>query len=288
VRRTRFWSGQGLRGERLEVLPRLGAATRLGGLGVAARGGYRQNLYREDDTLSARGGADARLDLDLALARPFGAVLHTFEPRLGLQWEEAGRGGTVPLYDRSDAFAHRTTASLLVENRLLADASLRTLAAVDLEARYDLGATRWLPLRGELGWTPNPALSLWADGEFDPAVEDPWLRWSARGSLRDRRGDRVYAEYRYLKREAGYLDAGLEVPVRRVLTLQYRNRYSARESRTLEESIGARLDHPCWAVQLTYSRNWLDDEDRFEQRYYAQLEITGLGRLGSVKGLLPR
>ena len=225
--------------------------------------------------------------MDLALARPFGAVLHTIEPRLGLRWEEAGRGGTAPDYDGSDEFAHRTTASLLVENRLLADASLRTLAALDLEARYDLGAAQWLPLRGELGWFPSAAVSLGADGELDPGIEDPWLRWSARGSLRDRRGDRLYADYRYLKQEAGYLDAGLEIPVRRVLTLQYRNRYSAWERQVLEESYGARLDHPCWTVQLTYSRNWRDD-DRFEHRYYVQLEITGLGRLGSVKGLLPR
>ena len=76
--------------------------------------------------------------------------------------------------------------------------------------------------------------------------------------------------------------------MRRVFTLQYRNRYSAWERQILEESYGVRLDHPCWALQLTYSRNWLEDDDQFEQRYYAQLELTGLGRLGSVKGLLPR
>ncbi|MDF1552754.1 MAG: LPS assembly protein LptD [Deferrisomatales bacterium] len=287
VRGTRFWRGQGLRGERLEVVPGLGASGSLGALGLAARSGYRQNIYRVDDEWTARGGADAQLDAELTLARPFGAVLHTLEPRLSLQWEEEGRGGAPPGFDHQDEFAHTTTASLQLENRLLTDTGLRTLAALDLDARYELGASRWLPLRGELDWFPSDAVSLGAAGEYDPGVADPWLSWSAQGDLRDRRGDRLFAGYRYLKQEAGYLDAGLEIAVRRVLTLQYRNRYSARETQILEESYGAQLHHPCWAVQVTYSRNWQADENRYDHRYYAQLEIAGLGRLGALKGLLP-
>ncbi len=287
VRGTRFWRGQGGSGERLEVVPGLGASASLGGLGLAARSGYRQNIYRVDDEWTARGGAGAQLDVELTLVRLFGAVLHTFEPRLSLQWEEEGRGGTAPQFDQQDEFANTTKASLQLENRLLTDASLRTLAALDLDARYDLGESRWLPFRGELGWFPSDALLLEADGEYDPGVADPWLSWSTQGDLRDRRGDRLFAGYRYLKQEAGYLDAGLEIAVRRALTLQYRNRYSARETQILEESYGARLDHPCWAVQMTYSRNWQEDENRYEHRYYAQLEISGLGHVGKMKGLLP-
>jgi len=288
VRGTRFWRGQGVRGERLELAPGLGAATSLGGLGVAARGGYRQHLYHVEDQWIARGGADAQVDADLALARRYGSLLHTVEPRVGVQWTEAGRGGEAPEFDAGDTFGHRTTASLLLENRLFADSALASLATLDLEARYDLGQSAWLPLRGAVGWFPNDAVALEGDGEFDTAAADPWLRWSARGSVRDRRGDRLFAGYRYLKQAAGYLDGGVEIPVRRVLTLQYRNRYSARERQVLEESFGVQLNHPCWALLVTYSRNWRDDEDRFERRYYAQLELSGLGRLGSMKGVLPR
>jgi LPS-assembly protein len=287
VRATRFWRDDGDRGERWEFQPELGADLGLAGLGLFARAGYRQNVYDTGGATVSHGAAHTETGAGATWVRSYGSLLHTVEPSLRLSWDEAGRGGTTPVFDDQDVFANRSLLFWRVESRLLRAEDLAPVLQLDLERPYDLGHGEWAPWRGETAWFLGDKVSVRAEGEYDATVRDPWLRWSAGAEGTDRRGDRVFLDYRYLKGQAGYADGGLELPVTPELALQYRHRYSTRDRRTLEEGYAIHLSHPCWELLVSLSRNLRTDEDRYEHRYLAQMNLKGLGKLGSLRGLLP-
>ncbi len=284
---TRFWRARGERGERLVVDPGVGLDLRAAGVGLTARAGYRQNVYRvEGDTL-ARGAGRAEGAATAFLWRRYGRWLHTLEPSVRLRWEEAGRGGDVPGFDGKDEFGAREELSGILESRVLGAGDLEPAAGLDLEARRDLRGDRWLPVRIRGFWRPAVRVRLWGDGEWDPAARDPWARWALGLDGRTAAGHRLFGEVRHLKGRAGYVDGGGEVVLGRFTRVQYRNRYSVRDHRTLEEVYGLMVTHPCWELLLTYSRTLRTDEDREERRYFLTLNLKGLGRLGAWKGILP-
>ncbi len=286
ARVTRFWRSVGTRGERLELTPRLTGGLSARGVGLTARTGYRQNLYTVEGTTLARGALDAEVGTEAAFQRRFGRFVHVFQPGVRYRWEGAGRGGDPPLFD-DDVFQRTSELGFLAENRLLSVADLQAVLELDVERAYDLVEDRWAPWRFEGAGRLGEALRWTGDANYAPTVEDSWLRWALAGEARSPRGDRLFAGYRYLKNAASYADGGLEVLLNRLLSLQYRHRYSRRDSRTLEETYGLRFSHPCWELLLTYSRNLKVDEDDHERRYVAELNLKGLGRVGALKGILP-
>lgn len=287
VRATRFWRSEGDRGERLELSPAVGTDLGVGGIGLSARAGYRQHLYLADDEVSSRGAARAQVGASTTLARGYGGFVHTVEPGARFHWEEEGRGDNPPAFDEGDEFAHQSAVAFLLESRILRRADLSPAFALDVERRVETGDGAWGPWRGETAAWWGEWGHVRADGEYDPSEENPWLRWSAGARVSDRRGDRAFAGYRYLKGAAGYADGGVEVAVTPELSLQYRHRYSTRDHRTLEEGYGVHLSHPCWELLVTVSRNYRVEEERDERRYFAVLNLKGLGRIGTLRGVLP-
>jgi LPS-assembly protein len=286
---TEFWRRKDTKGQRLEMIPGLTLDAGFRFLGASARAGYRQNLYRvEGDTVS-RGAAVAEATVETVLFRGYGDLVHTVEQKVQFSWEEAGRGGDPPRFDDGDDFDQTVQLDFLLESRLLRRDDFTTVAGLDLEAVRFLDEEDWSPVRGEVFWKPTPLIELRAEGLYDWSLEDPWLRWSARADGRDRRGDRVFARYHYLKQNAGYFDGGGELVVTRNLSLQYRQRYSKRDSRTLEEGYGVHVSHQCWELLFTFSRNLRDEdeEDEYDRRFYLSLNLKGLGTIGSLKGILP-
>ncbi len=288
VRATRFWRASGERGSRLAAAPVLSAETEAGGIGLSGRAGYRQNIYETAEQGSVtRGAAVAEAGADATLWRPFGSWLHTVEPGVRFLWEEDGRGGAPPVFDRWDVFGARRQALWLLESRVLTAADLAPLAGLDLEGGYDLMADRWLPYRAEGFWSPSPRFSIRGDGAWDPRLRDPWLRWAGRTEGRSARGDRAFLGIRYVKNDVTYLDGGTELRLGRFFTAEYRHRYSLRDSRTVEAIYGLTARHPCWALRALYAENFRNEDDRYERRVYVELQLKGLGNLGSWKRVLP-
>jgi LPS-assembly protein len=287
VRATEFYRQEGVDGERLELNPGFALDERRGGVGLAARTGYRQNLYHVDQETTSRGAAWAEATAELSLVREYGPLVHTVEPSLSLFWEEDGRGGDPPQLDPSDEFSNVTRLKLLLESRLLRREDFAPVAGFDLETPYRLDDWDWEPFRAETFWRPNRFFELRADGVVDPNRSDPWLRWSAGAEGRDRRGDWAFAEYRYLRGRAGYLDGGVELALTRMFSLQYRHRYSARDDETLEQGFGVRVAHPCWELLLNLSRNLRDDGNDYENRFFASINLKGLAKFGDDEGILP-
>ncbi len=280
----RFWREEGVRGERLALDPVLAWEP---APGLAARGGYRQHLYRVGDDTLGRGAAHAEATAAMALARSWGGWLHTVEPGARVYWGEAGRGPEPPRFDPGDAFEERAGIAVAVEQRALRRSDLGELGALTAERAYDLVGGVWLPWRVEARFAPHRAVSARAEAEVDPSRPDPWRRWAAEGEVRDDRGDRLFGAYRFVAGEASYADGGLGLALTRELGLEYRRRHSVRDRRTLEETVGLRLEHPCWELLVTYSRNYRAEAEGDERRYLAVLSLRGLGRVGTLRGLVP-
>lgn len=284
---THFWRTEGTRGERLELTPHLAGGLSVGGVGLTARAGYRQNLYSVEDETISRGAADAEVGTEVTLQRRFGGFVHTFQPRVRYRWEGPGRGGDPPIFDDTDVFEKTSEVGFLVENRLLSVADFQPSLEFDVERAYDLLHDRWSPWRVEGGGRVGEVFSWAGDAEYQPTLKDPWLLWSLGGVAESPRGDRLFLGYRYLKNSASYADGGAEVVLHRLVSLLYRHRYDARDSRTLEETLGLRLTHPCWELLFTYSRNLKIDENDYDNRYVVELNLKGLGRVGALGGGAP-
>ncbi|MBI5442028.1 MAG: LPS-assembly protein LptD, partial [Deltaproteobacteria bacterium] len=286
VRFTRFDRKEGLRGERLELHPVVSRGWSAGGIGLAARVGYREHLYRVDGRTIRRGAADASLTASALLARTFGNVVHSVEPKLIFFGEEEGRGGDIPVFDAADSFGRRVELGLLLENRLLRAADLAPLAGLDLQRSLGLAAGEPQDWRLSATLTPSDRLGLRATADYQPSLADPWRAWSATGLVADTRGDKVEAGYHYVQGRVSYAAARFTYAVTRDLAATYRHHYSSRDRRTLEQALGFQLTHSCWELVLSYSRNNAE-ADRYEQRYFASLQLKGLGKVGTVRGILP-
>ncbi len=283
---TRFWRSRGERGERLVLDPGVGAGFSLGPVGLTGRAGYRQNLYRVGGETSARGAARGELSAGASPWRRWGGWIHTVDPAVRLYWEDTPRGSAAPAFDREDRFGSRLELLGTLETRWIRARDLSEAAGLDLEGGRDLKGGRWIPFRWEAFWAPGETWRVSADGEADPEA-GTWSRWSAGVDGRWPGGWRLIGRYRVQAGRSRYMDAGAAVPLGRVARFQYRNRYSFRDRRTLEEVYALSLKHPCWEILLTYSRILRTDEDRDERRYFVTVNLKGLGRLGAWKGVLP-
>lgn len=287
IKATRFWREQGERGARVELNPVAALDLGVAGLGFSARTGYRQNLYRVENDIVARGGAFAETGFNFSLAKGYGEYVHVLEPLAVLGWSEAGRGGTPPAFDEADRFSNETSVRFSAESRLLRRLDLYQVAALDIERSYSISDGEWRAWRPEFSLTPSDSFSFAADGEFDQASHFRPLRWSAFFEGRDKRGDRIFAGKRYIEKSASYADLGGEAALYRAVFLQYRNRYSFLDHRVLEESYGLLVSHTCWELNISFSRNIMHDEDADERRYFVSLQLKGLGKIGKLKGVMP-
>lgn len=287
MKAVNFWREEGDRGGRLELNPTMSLDSGFGGFGLSARAGYRQNIYRTEGEVSARGASFAETGISAPLARVYGEYIHAMEPSAIFSWTEAGRGGEPPLFDNADRFENNSSLIFSLESRLLRRLDLSQAAALDIERSYSVSDEEWREWRSEISLTPSDNFSFNADGEYDQDLRDPWLRWSAFFEGRDSRGDRVFVGKRHYKDVASYADFGAQAALNDSISLQYRNRYSFKDHRALEESYGLLVNHSCWELNISFSRNIMSDEDRDERRYYATLQLKGLGKIGKLKGIMP-
>lgn len=286
IRYSNFHREEGLRGQRLELHPVLSRGWSLGGIGLAARAGYRGHFYETEGEEIFRGLAQASVTVSALLARTYGTFIHTLEPKLVGLWEGMDRGREVPVFDAADAFGRRTELGLLLENRLLRASDLAPVAGLDVERSLGLAAGEPQLWRIRGSYTPTEKVELRAEGEYDASGSASWRSASATGEYTDARGDKLRLGYHFVEDRASYADAVLSYALTRELALIYRHNYSFSDGATLEEAYALHLTHPCWEVIGAFSRN-LRENERYEHRYYVLLTLKGLGKIGSMKGILP-
>lgn len=291
---THFYRPEGTEGQVVELSPAVSWDAGASGLGLGLRVGYREQLYRVDGAWQERGAPRAEASAGATLARTWGGFVHTLEPSARFAWEDRAHGATPPDFVSQDDGAPRSAVTGAFSSRLLRASDLGEVAAFDLERALDFGRAgddgwgrAWGPWRATLSGRPRERMKVRAEGAYDPQSSDPWLLGSVTAEDGDARGDRIFAGYQYVRHRAKYLDAGAELALAQPLSVQYRRRHSFEDGKVLEEGLSLHLSHTCWELVASFSRNYREDDDRFERRYVVALQLKGLGKLGTLRGVMP-
>lgn len=133
-------------------------------------------------------------------------------------------------------------------------------------------------------------------GAFDYRLSGRWgtrllTQWSpenaefTRGAValryRDESRRLFEAAYRYRSDLLEQTDLLALTPVYGPLSLQARWRYSIRDRQSLDTYAGLRFETCCWAANAAFRRYISDSRGNFNNGIYLQLELKGLGQIGS-------
>lgn len=101
-------------------------------------------------------------------------------------------------------------------------------------------------------------------------------------AVRYREDQRLFMlAYRYRQSILEQADVAASFPLNSTWRLTGRQRYSLRDSDTLDTLLGVEYSTCCWAVQTSYRRFIANTRGEFDSGVYMQLNLKGLTRLGS-------
>jgi len=130
------------------------------------------------------------------------------------------------------------------------------------------------PIYGELKFVPCNYFSMQADVEWCQ-YESDFLSHNVAANISDKRGDKIFFEYRYTKNlsRSIYTDFLLKISDRLSAHSNYeRNLY---DRKRIESSLGFLYKAQCWSIDVSYTH---EGDDR---RYTFLINLYGLGGLGS-------
>lgn len=290
-------------------------------LSLEPSAGYRQtlwNLYEDEDDPGQedRGYHRELYDLRLALSsevyRIFPGLLpasdrskHSLRPQLTYKYIPRVDQDDLPYFDSVDSIDRLNTVTWALtqtltsrwvkvtapsddksppsggpQYRYLQVARLKVDQDYDLNAANDRDPELWSDLRFDLDLTPGSWLSL--NGEADWSVYDSiFTDYSAGATLRDRRGDRLWAEYRrVLEDEEEDVDPSESfnsqayLKLHHSLALRGTLEWDLYAEEVSEWLVGLTFTRQCWTLDLNHS---VEDEDR---RTYFMINLVGLGKMG--------
>ncbi len=131
------------------------------------------------------------------------------------------------------------------------------------------------PLRGEIQWAPGPwlnlqGLALQADAEWD-VYDGRWLSRNISADLTDRRGDRLFAEYRYTRSLSETIYISLAAPVAAGLRVYGEYERNLHDDLTIRTGGGIVYESGCWSARLRYS------DEASDRKVALTVNLEGLG-----------
>ncbi len=232
------------------------------------------------------------------------------EPRLFYLYVPYRNQDDLPVFDAGEPDFDFT--QLFARNRFsgldrISDANELTLALTGRQIDPESGAVKASMAIGQLYRFETPRVTLPDEeaprqgatdfiGEFEYNLSQDWgarlmTQWSPAESeftrtgfalrYRDDHHRLLEASYRYRRDLLEQTDLILMTPVYKAISAAARWRYSIRDSETLDTYVGLRYDTCCWAIDLAARRYISDSRGTFNTGIYAQLELKGLGQIGS-------
>ncbi|WP_373500960.1 LPS-assembly protein LptD [Desulfococcus sp.] len=155
-----------------------------------------------------------------------------------------------------------------------------TYDADDLIYEYDL-VDRTTPEPGEhlspfyarLDVEPADFYTVSADMEWSH-LEDAFLSGNIGLTLRDKRGDLLYTEYRSTRDSSESLYAGLQARLTSWLSTYAEYEQNIRDSENIKTGVGFIYTHPCWSMNMRFL------QDREDQSFGVMVDLAGLGGAG--------
>lgn len=145
------------------------------------------------------------------------------------------------------------------------------------EAPPERGATDFI---GEIEYNLSEHWGARLLSQWSPA-ESEFTRTGFAVRYRDEHRRLLQASYRYRRDLLEQTDLVVLTPVYKAVSAAARWRYSIRDNETLDTYVGLRYDTCCWAFDVAARRYISDSQGTFNTGIYAQLELKGLGQIGS-------
>lgn len=232
------------------------------------------------------------------------------EPRLFYLYVPYRNQNDLPVFDSGDPDFDFT--QLFARNRFsgidrISDADELTLALTGRQLDPETGAVKASGAIGQLYRFEAPKVSLPGEnppdsgatdfiGEFEYNVTQTWgarfvAQWSPENAefsrtgvairYRDDRHHYFEAAHRYRRGLLEEADLTAVTPVYRAISLASRWRYTLRDKQSLDSYVGLRYDTCCYAIDVAYRHYIADSQGTMNNGIYFQLELKGLGQIGS-------
>lgn len=302
-----FMRQEGLRGQRLDIHPRISLPLRPGEnfdftTSIGPRATYYLVKNDPNGRFVDRYIYDATASMTTTLSRIYfmdypvlRALRHTIRPKIAYMYIPEAVQTDLPQFDSVDNIAQANTITYSLNTVLTGKFEDKekpqylNLVYMDISNSFDINeATRKIQsntdkrrpfgaVNAEMRLMPTASLNLTAKGAYD--VYKHWLASYDTGiTVSDARGDSASLTRRFIRADADYLEASTRLRVNDSWLLTYSKRFSFVESRSLETVFGIDYKHQCWSYLLTYT---MRPEERVVNLTF---NLLGLGKVAGVQG----
>ncbi|MCK5554353.1 MAG: LPS-assembly protein LptD, partial [Deltaproteobacteria bacterium] len=281
---TRFWRREGIRGQRLDLYPRLSfPLLLLKAIRVEPEAGFRETLYlpsnrprnpytgeRMMDAFESREIPDFTVTTSTIVSRVYEAkwwnferFKHQIEPEISYTYIPRVDQDDIPMFDELDridytnavTYGLTTTASGKVR-QAGGGSTVRELLRFTVSQSYSFGepfedkkGQHFSDIGAEL--VSNPSKYINVRGDLQYSTEERFLRgFNLYTALSDKRGDKLGVEYRYTKDEVENINVNLTLRVFHSLDLFGTYSYNIFEKRRFSSLYGVDFRAKCWGVRF--------------------------------------
>ncbi|MBM4339801.1 MAG: LPS-assembly protein LptD [Deltaproteobacteria bacterium] len=317
---THFWREKGVEGHRGDFFPRLFYPVRLFNvLKVESSVGPRETLYKSvDDPTGQYKGWESRetvvatTEVSAEFFRVYDAGtvskisglyqvakwMHTIEPMIGYRYTPRVDQKDLPVFDDQDRIPYSNEITYGFTQRLIGKPVKEGVTSGPFEygklkifqsyslgdpfTRDSKGKGRYFSnIFGELWWNFSPYLSAKLDGEFSP-YHGNFEVGNATITVKDKRNDAIYAQYRYARGNIKEVNAGARIKTIPSLYLFGSFRYNLLDNWKVENIYGAEYQAQCWTLGVTVEDKGRspDRTQEKELKFHVYVNLLGLGSLG--------
>ncbi|WP_432822269.1 LPS assembly protein LptD [Trichloromonas sp.] len=295
-----------IKGQRLSVRPAVSAFfTPLDWLEIVPEIGYRERAYQTSDAgpgWENEGIYDLSTRIGTSFSRVYNSGLgsykkirHSIDPEVFYSYIPESDQNHLPRYDYLDRIEPENRVTYALTNRFTArlepeqgEAEYLEFLYLRLSQSFDIRQSRhrreeldgrdpFSDIRAELIFAPTRATFLDLDARYDPHGGS-LQAFNARSGLKDRAGNALSFDYRYVKDSNEYLAGEIDLAWLAPVYLGYEHRYDFTDGITLEKVFDVEYRAQCWSVFLTM-RDRLED-----QEYMLTFALTGIGNVIRMGG----
>ena len=266
----------------------------------------RKRYFSEDETIYNREMYDARLDLSTEFFRVFkinservDSIKHSIKPKIVYYYTPDEDQADYPNFDGID----RIGMSNLVAYSLINTFTSRSLSGktggdggkdadepsyayneflrIMISQSFNINEERedkkdgkpFSPLYGELKLTPLKYLSFSTDATWS-TYDSQIVTRNVSGTLSDKRGDSLSAEYRFQRDSTESLLSAIRIKIFDNLLLRAYHEINIHDNKRIKTDLGFLYTAQCWSIDFLYTDE-IDDE-----KFSFLINFTGLGGLG--------
>jgi len=279
--------------------------------------GWHSSYYMLDDSAPdssiTRNVPIFSLDTGTALERPYtlagGSYIQTLEPRVYYVFAPFRDQANIPVFDSAQidfSYAQMFTENQFIGGDRINDANQLTLALTSRFVEADSGLERLQVTLGQRYYFDSQQVTLpgvapratnatdllvSAGGQITRnwRVDTAWqfdtetgntLRQNLAASYRPSPGRVLNLSYRFVDEASEQVDFSGQWPLGSRWYGMFRYNHSLRDNKLIEGLAGLEYNGGCWAIRSVFQR-LVTKEDQTTDTLFFQLELNGMGRIGS-------